>query len=393
MVEKFREAVIHYGKYSHAGIIETEASIKAVLVLVKHGNYLLAAEFLQNIVFINLQMNDAEKIARFLALSDLYHDIGFHRKSAFFKRVAAMRCVAPQNPHHDWAACYRLMLAAVDGYSIRLGEEGAPSEGWPALQVQLLQELVGTSRKMGAHAASTRHMAFLLQHMFPSLTQAERQDFSAQLAVLSTRAGAEPVPISLENGVLLPPVPLCSLPTVLQFQPQPLPPNLAPYPRRNSPVSSGPFLFNPVSFGGGSARSSGRGGGANVTWVAGDVGEVALTLLNPLPTELKVPNLSLLHEGPEFEAFPSSLSLAPQSAPYNVGLHGVAAQPGTLKLLGYSHNVLGDLIIWLQTVAFKSSIRTRFKMPSIWTGRSNKGCCKCHNHPSAATGMHTLPLN
>ena len=236
-------------------------------------------------------------------------------------------------------------------------------------------------------------MAFLLQHMFPSLTQAERQDFSAQLAVLSTRAGAEPVPISLENGVLLPPVPLCSLPTVLQFQPQPLPPNLAPYPRRNSPVSSGPFLFNPVSFGGGSARSSGRGGGANVTWVAGDVGEGALTLLNPLPTELKVPNLSLLHEGPEFEAFPSSLSLAPQSAPYNVGLHGVAAQPGTLKLLGYSHNVLGNLIIWLQTVAFKSSIRTRFKMPSIWTGRSNKGCCKCHNHPSAATGMHTLPLN
>ena len=341
MVEKFREAVIHYGKYSHAGIIETEASIKAVLVLVRQGNYLLAAEFLQNIVFINLQMNDAEKIARFLALSDLYHDIGFHRKSAFFKRVAAMRCVAPQNPHHDWAACYRLMLGAVDGYSIRLGEEGAPKEGWPALQVQLLQELVGTSRKMGAHAASTRHMAFLIQHMFPSLTQAERQDFSAQLAVLSTRAGAEPVPISLENGVLLPPVPLCSLPTVLQFQPQPLPPNLAPFPRRNSPVSSGPFLFNPVSFGGGSARSSGRGGGANITWVAGDVGEVALTLLNPLPTELKVPNLSLLHEGLDFEAYPSSLSLAPQSAPYNVGLHGAASQPGTLKLLGYSHNVLG----------------------------------------------------
>ena len=75
--------------------------------------------------------------------------------------------------------------------------------------------------------------------------------------------------------------------------------------------------------------------------MAGDVGEVALTLLNPLPTELKVPNLSLLHEGLDFEAYPSSLSLAPQSAPYNVGLHGAASQPGTLKLLGYSHNVLG----------------------------------------------------
>ena len=65
MVERYREAVIHYGKYKHAGIIETEASIKAVQVLIRQGNFLLAAEFLQNIVFINLQMNDAEKIARY----------------------------------------------------------------------------------------------------------------------------------------------------------------------------------------------------------------------------------------------------------------------------------------------------------------------------------------
>ena len=91
IVEKYREAVIHYGKYKHAGIIETEASIKAVMILIKQGNFLLAAEFLQNVVFINLQMNDEEKIERFMALSDLYQQIGFKRKAAFFQRVAAMR--------------------------------------------------------------------------------------------------------------------------------------------------------------------------------------------------------------------------------------------------------------------------------------------------------------
>ena len=42
-------------------------------------------------------------------------------------------------------------------------------------QVQLLQELVGTSRKMGAHPASTRHMTYLLQHMFNVLSMEERQ--------------------------------------------------------------------------------------------------------------------------------------------------------------------------------------------------------------------------
>ena len=141
------------------------------------------------------------------------------------------------------------MLIAVGGYSISLGEEGGPASGWPALQVQLLQELVGTSRKMGAHGASTRHMAYLLQHMFPHLSPAERQDFSAQLSVLSSRAGSSPLPIPLESGPLLPPVSLYSLPTVSLFQPQPLPPHLTPYPRSRTPVSTGPFLFYPVSFG------------------------------------------------------------------------------------------------------------------------------------------------
>ena len=50
-----REIVVHYSKYRHAGVIETEACIKAVHVLVEQGNLLFASEFLQNVVFINLQ--------------------------------------------------------------------------------------------------------------------------------------------------------------------------------------------------------------------------------------------------------------------------------------------------------------------------------------------------
>jgi hypothetical protein len=40
-------------------------------VLTEQKNYLVAAEFLQNIVFINLQMNDEEKIQRYLLLPGL----------------------------------------------------------------------------------------------------------------------------------------------------------------------------------------------------------------------------------------------------------------------------------------------------------------------------------
>ena len=343
IVEKYREAVIHYGKYKHAGIIETEASIKAVMVLIKQGNFLLAAEFLQNIVFINLQMNDAEKIARFLALSDLYSQIGFQRKSAFYKRVAAMRCVAPQNPSHDWRSCYHLMLAAVPGYSLDLTSSSSPGHGWPALQVQLLQELVGTSRKMGSHSASTRHMTFLLQNMFPVLSDSERQDFSGQLSVLSSRAGASPDPLSLESsGLTLPPVPLTCLPMVAKLSPQQLQPHLLPQPRKAASVTAGPFLFTPIqSFGGGSARSSGRVKQQQVNWVTGEAGEVLVVLTNPLLVELTVSQLSLVTEGVPVEVTPPSSLTLPPSSTVSCGLAVTARQPGQLRLLGYTHTVLG----------------------------------------------------
>ena len=71
----------------------------------------------------------------------IYRDIGFKRKAAFFLRVAAMRCVAPNNPHPDWALCYNLLLKANAGYCIQLSNTLALNptfNGWPALQVSLV---------------------------------------------------------------------------------------------------------------------------------------------------------------------------------------------------------------------------------------------------------------
>ena len=60
-----------------------------------------------------------------------------------------------------------------------------------------------------------------------------------------------------------------------------------------------------------------------------------------LQVELKVVGLSLLHEGVAFENFPSTLSLAPNSGPHSVSLLGAPKEPGELKILGYTLNVLG----------------------------------------------------
>lgn len=66
------------------------------------------------------QLSEEEKIQRYSVLSELYEIIGFHRKSAFFKRVAAMQCVAPTIPEPGWRACYKLLLETLPGYSLSL---------------------------------------------------------------------------------------------------------------------------------------------------------------------------------------------------------------------------------------------------------------------------------
>lgn len=91
LVDAMKESVSHYSKYRHAGVMETEACIKAVQILIAAGEKLEAADFLQNVVFINLNMNEEEKVLRFATLSKLYAKLGFVRKAAFFHRVAAMR--------------------------------------------------------------------------------------------------------------------------------------------------------------------------------------------------------------------------------------------------------------------------------------------------------------
>lgn len=67
-----------------------------------------------------LQLSEEEKIQRYSILSELYELIGFRRKSAFFKRVAAMQCVAPSISEPGWRACYKLLLETLPGYSLSL---------------------------------------------------------------------------------------------------------------------------------------------------------------------------------------------------------------------------------------------------------------------------------
>lgn len=65
-------------------------------------------------IFIILQ------IQRFMSLSTLYTNIGFHRKAAFYRRLTATRYVSARNPQTNWEQCYQLMLQSLPGYNLSL---------------------------------------------------------------------------------------------------------------------------------------------------------------------------------------------------------------------------------------------------------------------------------
>lgn len=202
ITSRYREAIINYSKYRMAGIIETEAALKAARICIEQGQNLDVAMFLQNVLYINLNMNEQERVKRFETLTELYQQIGYHRKAAFCQRLAAWRHIAQSNTNPDWAASYRLMLESFCGHKLSLEptEVIISNQGWPCLQIDLLQALVGTARRLGQSGLATRHMTFLLQTQWNNLTTAEQKEMCLQLQSLSAQCEGSPVPLFLENG-------------------------------------------------------------------------------------------------------------------------------------------------------------------------------------------------
>ncbi|XP_063041125.1 trafficking protein particle complex subunit 9 [Engraulis encrasicolus] len=326
IIEKYKEAISYYGKYKLAGVIELEACVKAVRVLAIQKRAMEASEFLQNAVYINLgQLSEEEKIQRYSVLSELYEIIGFHRKSAFFKRVAAMQCVAPTIPEPGWRACYKLLLETLPGYSLSLDPKDfskGTHRGWAAVQMRLLHELVYASRRMGNPGLSVRHLSFLLQTMLDFLSDQEKKEVTQSLENYTSKCPGGMEVITLPDGLKLPAVPFTKLPIVsethlgLHFC-QSVLKDVTPLER--SLMAS---LFN-------------------FQWVRGDVCEVQLMVYNPMPFELRVENMGLLTSGVEFESLPAALSLPAESGLYPVTLVGVPRTAGNITINGYHTSVFG----------------------------------------------------
>lgn len=267
---RYKEACCHYAKFKMAAIVELECSLKATRVLATRDKFLQASEFIQNAAFITLETNpektsNVEKnMEKTCVIGQLYEKIGFRRKSAFYQRLTALQTISSRIEKLDrsnWEKCYYLLLPSIFGYHLvldpivyekRIAERDI---GWMNIHLQLLQELVTMSRKMGNDQLAMRHLSFILQALSEYIPNQLKGDLARQLESLGTKCGeGAPVPLTLSNGYTISSVNLTKFPLVTKFEVQSLTDHLKPIKmktkRRDSAASasipSSPFIFTPI---------------------------------------------------------------------------------------------------------------------------------------------------
>ncbi|KAF6213902.1 hypothetical protein GE061_011627 [Apolygus lucorum] len=339
----YRESIIHYSKYQHAGVIEVEVCFKAARVAVELNMALQAASFLQNIIFITLTLPEDEKIKKLMTLSDLYGKIGFQRKASFYQRLAATKYVSARNPQTNWDQCYNLMLQSLSGHRLSLDPSDYPAggnNGWGRLQKQVLQDVVVAAKRVGHSSLATRHMTLLLQVMWSELSPQERHESAQQLQVIAAQCEGSPIPLILDSGLVIPPANLIHIPTAESFVVHKLRSQFQPLKLDKIKEDYGPFLFTPFKFGS-LERNTTSKDKLNYLWVAEEECEVKIELTNPLQFELEVSNMRLLTTGVVFETLPLTVTLPPEVQKYVVTLTGTPKEVGELEITGYSTHTLG----------------------------------------------------
>ncbi|XP_037957799.1 protein brunelleschi [Teleopsis dalmanni] len=339
----FRKAIYNYSRFRNAAIVETEAALKAARICIEQNKPLDVAMFLQNILYITLNLSEAEYVKRFEVITDLYQQIGYNRKAAFFQRLAASKHVQQGNPNPDWSQTYRLILDSFSGYTLQLDplEVIENASGWPALQIVVLQSLITAARRLGQSALATRHMTFLLQTQWENMSSKEQSEMAVQLQNLSAQCEGSPVPLVLESGKVIPPANLTDLPFCIDLIVKDLPAHMRPLRIKVDKADSGPFLFTPIHFSSIDRREKKKDKNKiSFLWVQNNLSEVTVRLRNPLPFELIVCDMRLLTNGIVFESLPQTVTLQPHVPTY-VTLHGTPIEVGQLVIQGYSTHTLG----------------------------------------------------
>ncbi|GAV60572.1 TRAPPC9-Trs120 domain-containing protein [Cephalotus follicularis] len=328
---------------------ELEATLKLARFLCRRELAKEVVELLTNAADGAKSLIDAsDRLVIYVEIARLYGTLGYQRKAAFFSRQVAQLYLQQEN---RFAAISAMQVLAMTTKAYRVQSRASISKcspsndigsshadggkvphqsvvslfesQWSTLQMVVLREILLSAVRAGDPLAAWSAAARLLRSYYPLITPAGQNGLASALANSAER---------LPSGTRCadPALPF----TRLYFFP--LHPSQMDIVKRNparedwwaGSAPSGPFIYTPFSKG--DTKDSSK---QDLIWVVGEPVQVLVELANPCGFDLRVDSIYLSVHSENFDAFPVSVDLPPNSSKV-ITLSGIPTSVGPLTIPG-----------------------------------------------------------
>ncbi|XP_031118725.1 trafficking protein particle complex II-specific subunit 120 homolog isoform X1 [Ipomoea triloba] len=289
----------------------------------------------------------SDRLVLYIEIARLFGTLGYHRKAAFFSRQVAQLYLQQENRLAATSAmqvlamttkAYRVQSRASSEHAICQATGSAHVDGgkmhhnwivslfesqWCTLQMVVLREILLSSVRAGDPLAAWSAAARLLRSYYPLITPAGQNGLASALSNSSER-------LPLGTRCADPALPFIRLHSF------PLHSSQLDIVKRNpsredwwaGSAPSGPFIYTPFSKGE-STQSSKQ----ELIWVVGEPVQVLVELANPCGFDLMVDSIYLSVNSENFDAFPVSVNLPPNSSKV-ITLSGIPTKVGSVTIPG-----------------------------------------------------------
>ncbi|XP_073024853.1 trafficking protein particle complex II-specific subunit 120 homolog [Primulina eburnea] len=326
---------------------ELEATLKLARFLCRRELAKEVAELLTAAADGAKSLIDAsDRLIVYVEIARLFAALKYHRKAAFFSRQVAQLYLQQDNKIAAISAlqvlamttkAYRVQSRASSDPSQDAGRQTHADEGkahhhsivslfesqWSTLQMVVLREILLSAVRAGDPLAAWSAAARLIRSYYPLITPSGQNGLAVALA-----NSADRLPLGTRCGdPALPFVRLHSFP--LQTSPADIVKrNLAREDWWVGSAPSGPFIYTPFSKG--EQNNSNK---QELIWVVGEPVQVLVELANPCGFELIVDSIYLSVHSENFDSFPISVNLPPNSSKV-ITLCGIPTKEGPIAIPG-----------------------------------------------------------
>ncbi|OQU81897.1 hypothetical protein SORBI_3006G138000 [Sorghum bicolor] len=291
----------------------------------------------------------SDRLILYIEIARLFGTLGYKRKAAFFSRQVAQLYLQQDNAYAAMSAM-QVLTMTTNAYHVQsrktmkmnhdLSKEpraGNTDSGkvhpqsivslfesqWSTLQMVVLREILMSSIRAADPLSSWSAAARLLRSFYPLITPAGQSGLASSLA-----NSADKLPTGTR----------CADPCLpfIRLHSFPLHPSQRDIVKRNPHKKewwtgagpSGPFIYTPFSKAGASGTSK-----QEVSWIVGEPVQVMVELANPCSFDLVVESIYLSVHSGNFDAFPVSVSLPPNTSKL-VLLSGIPTKVGQISIPG-----------------------------------------------------------